>query len=820
LPKHLNYKMEESFFIGLLQNIAILLTFSMLYDYFWSRNENHKRLFFKIGSGMVLGGVGIVLVLTPWHFVPGIFFDTRSIILSISGLFFGMIPTITAMIITGLYRLHLGGGGEWMGIAVVFTSGLVGLLWKYLRPFWRKKNKFLELAGMGIVVHFLMLCCTILLPTEIRLETLKNIALPILFIYPVATVLLGALMLNQSENWENRKALNFSEKKYRTIIEQATDALFIADLEGNLLDVNQQACEYLGYTREELLKINITDFDIMFDGDQIKDSFQQSALNSSFTSESEHRKKNGDSFPVDIKTSIISLDGSPKVIGFVRDITERKKAELELSHERMLLRTLIDNLPVTIYVKDVECRKIIANKADLDLIGAKSEDVIGKTDLETFNNEIGQRGFADDKIVIDSGVAVLNREEDFFDTNGIQRWLLTSKIPLTDENGKVLGLVGIGLDITSQKQDQEKILKLSKGIEQNPSSIEITDINGIIEYVNPKLCETSGYSPEEIIGQHARILKSNVMSKETYNDLWETISSGNVWKKELINKKKDDTLFWELVTLTSIKNDKGLITNYIAIKEDISVRKQMEVELINAKEKAEENDRLKSAFLANMSHEIRTPLNSIIGFSKLLEDSTYEPDQKAEFVKTIVDNGNSLLVIISDIMDISMLEAHQMKIRNKLISIKMLLNELVNDFGKKAYQMGIELRLDNLSDSPDIIIENDSYRIKQIFGNLIGNALKFTHEGYIEIGYKIEEQWIEFHIKDTGIGIAPEYHKAIFERFRQVDITKTRKYGGNGLGLALSKNLVELLGGNIWVESEQDKFSKFFFTIPINTNNH
>ena len=807
--------MEESIFIGLLQNIAILLTFSMLYDYFWSRNENRKKLFFKIGSGMVLGGVGIVLVLTPWHFVPGIFFDTRSIILSISGLFFGIIPTITAMIITGLYRWYLGGGGILMGIAVIFTSGMVGLFWRYFRPFWRRKNRFLELAGMGVVVHIVMLFFTILLPPEIKWETLKNISLPVLFIYPSVTVLLGALMLNQSENWENRKAVNFSEKRYRTIIEQATDSFFIADLEGKILDVNQQACNNLGYTREELLTLKITDFDIVFDDERIKETFKKLPLNASITSESEHRRKNGNIFPVDIKTSIINLEGSPRVIGFVRDITERKQVEQELSHERMLLRTLIDNLPATIYVKDAECRKIIANKADLDVIGAKSEDVIGKTDLETFNNEIGHRGYADDKMVIDTGVAVLNREEDFFDTNGVQRWLLTSKIPLTDENGKVLGLVGIGRDITAQKQDQEKILKLSKGIEQNPSSIEITDINGIIEYVNPKLCETSGYSSEEIIGQHARILKSNVMSKETYSDLWKTIGSGNVWKKELINKKKDDSLFWELVTLTSIKNDKGIITNYIAIKEDISVRKQMEVELINAKEKAEESDRLKSAFLANMSHEIRTPLNSIIGFSKLLEDSAFEPHQKAEFVKTIVDNGNNLLVIISDIMDFSMLEARQMKIRKEIISTKMLLNELLNDFGKKACQMGIELRLDNSSDSPDVIIENDSYRIKQIFSNLIGNALKFTHDGYIEIGYKIEEKWIEFHVKDTGIGIAPEYHQAIFERFRQVDATNTRKYGGNGLGLALSKNLVELLGGNIWVESEQDKFSKFFFTIPI-----
>lgn len=494
----------------------------------------------------------------------------------------------------------------------------------------------------------------------------------------------------------------------------------------------------------------------------------------------------------------------------------RKEAEEKLVRERKLLRTLIDNLPVTIYVKDAECRKMIANRADLDIIGVESEEeIIGKTDLDTFNNEIGKRGFADDKRVIDNGEAVLNREEDFFDANGTQRWLLTSKIPLTDENGKIIGLVGIGRDITEQKQAQEKILKLSKGIEQSPVSIEITDVNGIIEYVNPGFCKKTGYSPEEIIGKHARVLRSEKMPPEIYKDMWETISIGGVWHNELLNKKKDGSTFWESVTLTSIKNDKKIITNYIAIKEDITERKKMQAELINAKEKAEESDRLKSAFLANMSHEIRTPLNSIIGFSELLGDPDFDQEQKDEFIHTIVDNGNNLLFIISDIMDFSMLEAGQMKIRKEVISTQKLLNELLKDFSKKANLKEIDFRIDQSQNNPDILIESDLFRIKQIFNNLIGNALKFTKKGFVEIGYQIHDEIVTFHVKDTGIGIDPAYHQSIFERFRQVDLAKTRKYGGNGLGLAISKNLAELLGGNIWVESEPNKFSNFFFTIPI-----
>jgi PAS domain S-box-containing protein len=809
---------SNSIVIGLMQNIAILLTFSMLYDYFWSKNEKLKNIFFNVGAGIVLGGIGIVLILTPWHFIPGIFFDTRSVMLSISGLFFGPIATITAMAITSIYRWNMGGGGALMGIAVIFTSGSIGILWKYFRPGWHKKNGLWELAAMGVLVHGVMISCTVFLPSKIIWETLNNIVLPTMLIYPVATVLLGALMLNHTENWENRKALKISEKRFRSIIEQATDAIFITDLEGNILDTNQQACKNLGYSMNELLKINITDLDTVYNSkERLMDVFQKMNSNECVTFETEHCRKNTNTFPVEVNASMIDLDGSWRMIGFVRNISERKQAEEKLKQERILLRTLIDNLPVTIYVKDVECRKIIANRLDLDFMGAKSEqEVLGKTDYELFDNEIAKRGYEDDLRVINSGQPVINREENFSDAHGFERWLLTSKIPIYNENGEIKGLVGIGRDITEQKLAQDKILKLSKGIEQSPVSIEITDINGIIEYVNPKLCETTGYSAEEFIGQHARILKSDEMPKEIYSDLWETISSGNVWKNELINKRKDGTSFWESVSITSIKNEKGIITNYIAIKEDINVRKQMEVDLIAALEKAEESDRLKSAFLANMSHEIRTPLNSIIGFSELLGDPDFEPEQRAEFIKTIVENGNGLLVIISDIMDFSMLEAHQITIRNETFSTKKLLNELLNDFRNKASQNGIKLIFDESNNQPDIPITSDYYRIKQILNNLIGNAIKFTHIGNVEIGFRPINEFVEFHVKDTGIGIAPKYHQAIFDRFRQVDNTKTRKYGGNGLGLAITKNLVELLGGTIWVKSEPEKYSDFFFTIPVN----
>ncbi len=238
--------------------------------------------------------------------------------------------------------------------------------------------------------------------------------------------------------------------------------------------------------------------------------------------------------------------------------------------------------------------------------------------------------------------------------------------------------------------------------------------------------------------------------------------------------------------------------------------------LLNAKDKAEEADRLKSAFLANMSHEIRTPLNGIIGYADLLRNPNKTPEKQIRYVDMIKNSGKQLLHIINDIIDISRIEAGTMKKYESVFDLNFILDEARQSFvaETKKRNKNIEILFFKTFEKP-LFIKSDEYKLRQIINNLIGNAIKFTNIGYIEYSYKIKNNFIDFYVKDTGIGIAPENHEHLFNRFNQTSSDIAHREGGTGLGLSISKGLVEILGGSIWFESVENQGSVFYFSIPF-----
>lgn len=503
--------------------------------------------------------------------------------------------------------------------------------------------------------------------------------------------------------------------------------------------------------------------------------------------------------------------------GTIQDINESKLAEVELDNSNKLLRTVIENIPDAIYMKDKNYRKLVANKADAMHCGMENiSEMIGKSDYDFYPKEIADMYIADDKQVMETGRAVINREE-ILPFNDKFRWVLTSKIPLIADDNSVYGIVGIGRDITEIKEQQSKLKLLQQTIEQSPITVVITDTTGKIEYVNPEFERTTGYTREEAIGNNPRILKSGEQSEAYYKNLWNTIRSGKNWYGEFHNRRKDGTMYWESAVISPIYNERNELKQFVAIKEDVTRMKQIISELEIAKEKAEESDRLKTIFLANMSHEIRTPLNGILGFSNIICSGLTDKDKLQKYGKIIENSGKRLMTVIDDIIDISMIQSNQLKIENERFNINELLEELylVYKTQNSVKLQNIDFEVELCASKEHGIIVSDKNRVFQIYKNLLDNAFKFTEKGLIKFGCcEAGDQMLKLYVKDTGIGIAKEKTKVIFESFRQGEEGDSRKYDGSGLGLAIISGIIEKMGGNIEVQSELNNGSVFYVTLP------
>jgi PAS domain S-box-containing protein len=364
------------------------------------------------------------------------------------------------------------------------------------------------------------------------------------------------------------------------------------------------------------------------------------------------------------------------------------------------------------------------------------------------------------------------------------------------------------------RRAEKKIKRLLESIDQTSVQIIITNKNHIIEYVNQKVYEVTGLGPNELIGKDVITFAKDENDPEINQEIEQCLQNREIFKGEIKNRGKTNELHWELISITPIKNDMGEITNYVGVKEDITARKKMEQDLIVARNKAEESDRLKTAFLQNMSHEIRTPLNAICGFSELLLSSDPSLKKQEYFASIIQNSSRQLLSILNDIFTISSLQTNQEMLNIQHFNVNEIIDELREIYQKQLKDKDVSIIVRKAITEGQAIISTDRTKLTQILINLINNATKFTSKGSIEFGYSIKSDTTEFFVKDSGIGIHPDHHKIIFERFRQADNSIRKNYGGSGLGLSIAKGYIDLLKGRIWVESKPNEGAVFRFTIP------
>jgi PAS domain S-box-containing protein len=359
------------------------------------------------------------------------------------------------------------------------------------------------------------------------------------------------------------------------------------------------------------------------------------------------------------------------------------------------------------------------------------------------------------------------------------------------------------------KASEEKYRKIFENVQDVFYQV---DKDGIITEISPSVRKVSGYAREELIGKPVELF---YVSPDERDRLQEKLSlSGEVWDYELRLKEKDGSIRYTSInahlTLDPYKNPSGIEGSI----RDIDRRKRYEFELEEARNKAQESDRLKTAFLHNISHEVRTPMNAIIGFSTLLGEPDLSLETRQSFIKIIQESSNQLLSILNDIVDISHIETGIIKKKVEIVNINSTLQSLFNQFKLKSLENKNTLQISLHLKDEDANIRTDGTRLTQIISNLLSNAIKFTVAGQIRFGYTLNDHFLEFFVSDTGIGIAQDQQDRIFESFYQVDNDLTRRYGGTGLGLSLCRAYVELLGGKIWVDSESGKGSTFFFTLP------
>lgn len=613
----------------------------------------------------------------------------------------------------------------------------------------------------------------------------------------------------------NEAILYEREERYRLLFENNPAPMLIYE-KGPLkiLAVNEAFEQHYGYSRKEAYKLLLTDLYPTEEKEAVT-KLVNSLKGHSKSKEWHHLKKDGTQITIIASSHELIYMGKKARVAVFTDISQRKLIEEALRESEERFRRLAENADDVIYRFEIfpERKFTYVSPAIYKVMGYTPEECYADPDL----------GYKivhpDDRSMLEN-ISVIEVE---FRKPVVLRWLKKDgniiwteqkNVPIYDNNGTMIAVEGIARDITQRKQQEEEIKKLSVGIEQSPVSVIITDTDGTIEYVNRKFCDITGYQPEEVLGKNPSILKSGNKTNEEYDALWQTIISGKEWRGEFLNKKKNGDLYWESASISPIRNEKGENTLFIGVKEDITARKGMEAELMAAKEKAEESDRLKTAFLNNMSHEIRTPLNAITGFSELLNSKDNDPEEITQYTSVIKQSSNQLLSIIDDIVNIATIEAGQVKLLHKNTNVNQILQNVYEQIKIKVSEINISCEIEQTLPDTKANIITDETKLTQILSNLVTNALKFTEKGSIKYGCFLKDKYILFYVKDTGIGIPENLHKKIFERFRQSDSSVSRKYGGTGLGLSISKSFVELLGGEIWFESETGKGSTFYFSIP------
>ncbi|QGY44096.1 PAS domain S-box protein [Maribellus comscasis] len=663
-----------------------------------------------------------------------------------------------------------------------------------------------------------------------------------------------------TERIRAREALIESERKFKDLANLLPQIIYESDLEGNLTYINELGLKTFGYDENDFNDgINILESIAPEDRDRANEILPNIPIqNMGGNPEYLALRKNGEQFPILIYSNIIFEKNKPYGMrGVIVDISQRKEWEKTLKESEEKLRLIFNNSPVGISITDLEGKFIDVNPA--------LSKITGYSRSEMLNRHFNDFSHADDvdlnankfNKLVNGKISFFDLEKRYIHKNGNIVYVFIRSQLIHDHMGNPMFQTAMVEDITEKKRaDQiQKVLYQISNAVVNSANLEsliqlirkelgiIIDTTNFFVALYDEKTETISlpfFTDEK--DNHTHIPHGKSLTKYVINTQKSLLANIEVKNKLVAEGKLEQMGSMSKVWLGVPLKTEGKITGVLAVQsyndenafneadmkmlefvsEQISIaiqRVKAEEELKEALEKANESDRLKSSFLATMSHELRTPLNAIIGFSEFF-DTTLPPEDVLNFGQIINSSGNHLLSIVNDLFDITLIESGETKIRKEYVKLKSILTDVFNVIDNINNKESKDIIIEYVEpiNREEVLVHTDANKLKQILINLLKNAYKFTDKGYIHYGYELiqeeDKSFIRFFVEDSGIGISSDKQDVIFDIFRQVEDTSTRRYGGAGIGLSVAKKLTELLGGKIWLESEEKKGSTFYFTIP------
>ncbi|MDQ8195543.1 PAS domain S-box protein [Coraliomargarita sp. SDUM461004] len=640
---------------------------------------------------------------------------------------------------------------------------------------------------------------------------------------------LFSIVQDNTERRQMQEVLAAEQTRLSNILSGTHVGTWEWNVETGALKLNEYWAEMTGHSLEELTPITVHTWIELCHPDDFKIATKR--INEHFEGKTDYyacelRMKHKDGSWIWImdrgKLTTRTKDGKPEwIYGTHQDITEIKKSEEALRRNLGFITSLFNSIPDMIFYKDLNGKYLGCNAKFASIVGMTPEVIRGQTDYELFDKELADGFRENDRRMLAQGHPRHNKEW-MSDPSGNKALISMLKAPYQSANGDALGVLGVGRDITQQYRDEQQLQLQALVLEQIQDCVTVMDLNGTITYVNDAEIQTLGYERSKLIGSSILEYSTNSDPDQKGQDYLALTQQNESWQGELTKCTADGTLKQFISKMQLVRNRDGEIVALSQVSTDITERKKYEAALIEAKEAAEAASQAKNVFLATMSHELRTPLNPILGFTDLLLQVTNLPKDQQGWLEIIKSRSQDLLQLIEDILNISRIEAGRLRIETKPSLLQDILDDIFSIFEQPCQEKGLILQSEMTSDlnTPCCI---DPARTRQILLNLVGNAIKFSESGVIQIKAAMQQTiennpstpaCLHIIVRDQGPGIPEEQHETVFQEFQQLDSSHSRAHEGAGLGLAICKRLTELMGGRIWIANDYRQGTEFHVQIP------